>query len=191
MGGEDYGRLVYLMLLLAALGGWVMVEYRGRMGFALRTAMAWGLIFTGIAAGYALWQDIRGGELGLQSIAEDGRIELPRASDGHYYVTLDVGADPVRFMIDTGASGVVLRKEDARSLGIDPDTLAYRDQAYTANGVVRTARVFLDDVRLGPHRDDRIEAWVNDGDLDISLLGMEYLGRYRIEIDGGEMVLTR
>jgi len=36
MNGDDFVRLGYLALLLAAIGGWVIVEYRGRMAQALR-----------------------------------------------------------------------------------------------------------------------------------------------------------
>jgi aspartyl protease family protein len=32
---------------------------------------------------------------------------------------------------------------------------------------------------------------VNEGDMDGSLLGMEYLGRYAIEITGDQMILRR
>ncbi len=49
----------------------------------------------------------------------------------------------------------------------------------------------LTDVRLGEIVDDRLTAQVNDGDMEGSLLGMEYLGRFRIEIDGDRMVLKR
>ncbi|MEY4872407.1 MAG: hypothetical protein RLZZ563_1737, partial [Pseudomonadota bacterium] len=59
MDNETIGRLFYLVLLLAAVGGWIMVEYRRRMGQALRVAMAWGLIFVGVMAGYGLWNDLR------------------------------------------------------------------------------------------------------------------------------------
>jgi aspartyl protease family protein len=192
MDGTDFARLSYLVLMLLALGGWVFVEYRGRMGFAMRSAMAWIMIFAGAAAGYALWQDIVARNyITVQDVEANGRITVPRASDGHYYLTLDISGKPLRFMVDTGASGVVLTKDDARSLGIDPDSLLYLGEATTANGTVRTAHTVLTDVALGPYRDDRIDASVNDGDLDLSLLGMDYLGRYRIEIEGNEMVLSR
>ena len=59
MNGDDLGRLAYLGLLLTAVGGWVIVEYRQRLGQALRVAMAWGLIFVGLMAGYGLWNDLR------------------------------------------------------------------------------------------------------------------------------------
>jgi len=191
MDDNDFGRLIYLFLLLVAVGGWVLVEYRGRLGFALRTATAWGLIFVGVMAGYGLWNDLRLSEAPRQMMADGGEVVLPRAPDGHYYLTLTIDGTPLEFMVDTGATNVVLSRDDARKLGIDPDTLAYLGQAYTANGVVRTARVTLTDVALGDVVDARLAAYVNDGEMEGSLLGMDYLGRFRIEIDGGQMVLRR
>ncbi|MDP2082782.1 MAG: TIGR02281 family clan AA aspartic protease [Pseudotabrizicola sp.] len=191
MDGDMIARLAYLGLLLAAVGGYIIVEFRGRMGQALRTAAAWGLIVVGLMAGYGLWHDLRPGLLPRQAVVEGGEIRLPRAADGHYYLTLTIGGTPMPFMVDTGASQVVLSLADARRLGIDPSTLAFIGEARTANGIVRTARVTLTDVALGPHRDDRLGAVVNEGDLDTSLLGMSYLGRYSIEITSGEMILRR
>lgn len=191
MDGETLARLGYLALLLAAVGGWVIVEYRGRMGQALRTAAAWGLIFIGVMAGYGLWQDIQTDIAPRQTVMESGEIRMPRAEDGHYYLTLQINGTSVQFMADTGASNVVLTEKDARRLGIDPDALLYLGQARTANGTVRIARVTLPEVSLGGYADQNISAWVNEGELDISLLGMDYLGRFRIEIDRGEMILRR
>ncbi|MFN4153260.1 MAG: TIGR02281 family clan AA aspartic protease [Paracoccaceae bacterium] len=191
MDGDMIARLAYLGLLLAAVGGYLVVEFRGRMGQALRTAAAWGLIVVGLMAGYGLWQDLRPDLLPRQAVIEGDAIRLPRAPDGHYYLTLTVNGTPVAFMVDTGATQVVLSLADARRLGIDPANLAFIGEARTANGIVRTARVTLPEVELGPHRDARVGAVVNQGDLDTSLLGMSYLGRYSIEITGGEMILRR
>jgi aspartyl protease family protein len=191
MDGDMIARLGYMGLLLVAVGGYVVLEFRGRMGQALRNAAAWGLIIIGLMAGYGLWEDLRRDVLPRQSIESSGEIRLPRAADGHYYLTLDVGGTPVNFMADTGASQVVLSLDDAARLGFAPETLAFIGEARTANGTVRTAQVSLDAVTLGPHRDARVGAVVNEGDLDISLLGMSYLGRYRIEIADGEMILRR
>ncbi len=125
MDGEDFGRLLYLGLLLAAVGGWLLVEYRGRLGVALRTAMAWGLIFVGVMAGYGLWNDLRRADAPRQMMTTGGEVVLPRAADGHYYLTLTIDGTDLPFMVDTGATSVVLSRDDARTLGIDPDTLAY------------------------------------------------------------------
>lgn len=191
MDADTIAQLIYLGLLLAAVGGWVMVEYRKRMGAALRTALAWGLIFVGVMAGYGLWSDISRSMTSTQAVTEGGTIEIPRSPDGHYYVTLDINGETVLFMADTGATNMVLSTDDARRLGIDPESLLYMGEAMTANGVVRTARVTLPEVTLGPFTDTDFPAWVNEGDMDGSLLGMEYLGQYRVEIAGDRMVLSR
>ena len=190
MNGDDFGRLLYLGLLLAAVAGWGLAEYRGRMGQGLRSLLAWGMILVGLMAGYGLWQDIRRDVIASQRETADS-VEIPRSDDGHYYVTLTIAGQPLTFMADTGASGVVLSKADARILGIDPDTLVYAGQSSTANGVVRTARVRLPDVALGPWTEDSLGAFVNDGEMDGSLLGMDYLGRFSIEIADDRMILRR
>ncbi|MEH6776041.1 MAG: TIGR02281 family clan AA aspartic protease [Cereibacter changlensis] len=191
MDGDMIGRLGYLGLLIAVLGAWVIVEYRGRLGAAIRAGMAWALIFVAVLAGYGLWSDIRGELMPQQAVMQSGQIEIPRARDGHFYITLTIDGTPLQFMADTGATSVVLSQADAEKLGIDIDGLAYGGEARTANGIVRTSRVRLSDVTLGPITDNRLDAWVNEGPMDGSLLGMDYLRRYRIEIDGDKMILTR
>jgi aspartyl protease family protein len=191
MDGDTFGRMAYLILLLLAVAGWVLVEFRQRMGQALRMGLAWGLIILGLVAGYGVFQDIRTDILPQQSVAQDGRIELPRAADGHYYATLTINGEDIRFLADTGATNMVLSNADADRLGIDRGSLVFSGQASTANGVVRTARVRLPEVRFGPYDDQGFPAWVTDGEMDMSLLGMDYLGLYRIEIASDRMVLQR
>ncbi|WP_309663625.1 TIGR02281 family clan AA aspartic protease [Tabrizicola sp.] len=191
MDGDTISRLAYLAIILVALGGWAMVEFRQRMGQALRMVAAWGLIFLAMMAGYGLWTDIRSDIMPTQMVSTTGAIEVPRAADGHYYLTLEVNGTPVVFMADTGATNMVLSRDDARRLGIEPDSLLYVGEASTANGVVRTARVELPLVELGPFRNESFPAWVNDAEMDGSLLGMDYLGQFRLEIDGDKMVLRQ
>jgi len=191
MDSETTGRLLYLVLLLVAVGGYVMVEYRKRMGQALRTAMAWGLIFIGVMAGYGLWNDMRSQILPQQMVTDSGEITVPRAEDGHYHLTLTINGTPVQFLADTGATNMVLSHRDAARLGIDTESLVYLGRAQTANGTVATARVELDSVELGPWRDEGFSAWVNQGEMDASLLGMEYLSLFRVEMAGDTMILRR
>ena len=190
MNSDTYAQLIYLVLLLAAVGGWVLVEYRGRLGAALRTGLAWGLIFIGVMAGYGLWTDMRS-DVRRQAVMVGEAMEVPRAPDGHYYLTLTVSGTPVEFMVDTGATNVVLSRRDAERLGIDPASLVYLGQAQTANGIVRTARVKLNDVQLGTWQDETLAAWVNDGEMDGSLLGMDYLGKFHIELAADRLLLRR
>lgn len=191
MDGETLARVGYLAIILVAVGGWVMVEFRERMGQALRMGLAWGLIIVGIMAGYGLWSDIRRDVMPMQEVVADGVVEVPQAEDGHYYLTLMIDGRPVPFMVDTGASGMVLASRDAESLGIDLQDLRFLGEASTANGVVRTARVTLDRVELGPFTNDQFQAFVTEGALDQSLLGMDYLAQFRMEFAGGKLILRQ
>ncbi len=190
MDGETLARVGYLAIILVALMGWVLVEFRQRMGQALRMGLAWGLIFFGMVAGYGLWSDIRQDILPMQTVA-GGEVSVPRAEDGHYYLTLAINDTPVHFMVDTGASSMVLSLQDAEALGIERDSLRFLGEAQTANGVVRTARVTLPLVTLGPFRNEDFSAFVNEGEMDGSLLGMDYLGQFALEFRAGQLVLRQ
>lgn len=191
MSGDNLANLIYLCLLIAAVGGFLMVEFRQRFGKTLRALLAWGMIFIGLMAGYGLWLDIRRDILPDQFAGQDGSVEIPRAQDGHYYIRLTINGQDVLFMADTGASSLVLSPDDARNIGINPDDLAYLGQAQTANGIVQTASVTLSQVDLGPFTNQNFVASVNKSPMDRSLLGMDYLGQFRIEIANDKMILRR
>lgn len=193
MDNVETGHLVYLAILGIAVVGWYIAENRHALGRTVRLALAWGFIFLGVVAGYGLWEDIRDDVAPRQASFQDGaRIEVPRAFDGHYYLTLDLEGVPVEFIVDTGATDMVLSRADAARIGLDPGALAYTGVAGTANGQVRTARVRLDAVSLGGVTDRNVSASVNGGEMDTSLLGMSYLQRFaRLEIADGRLVLER
>ncbi|NJS38516.1 MAG: TIGR02281 family clan AA aspartic protease [Rhodobacteraceae bacterium] len=191
MDSETLARVAYLGIILVALGGWVMVEFRQRMGQALRMALAWGLILVGMMAGYGLWSDIRREAMPVQMVSEAGEVEVPISPDGHYYLTLQINGTDVPFMVDTGASGMVLGVEDAARLGIEAEALRFTGEAMTANGVVRTAQVTLPMVELGPFRNEGFRAYVTEGEMPGSLLGMDYLGQFRMEFGAGRLVLRQ
>ena len=48
--GDEFARVAYLVLLLIAVGGFLLVELRERPGKTLRMVAAWGLIFLGAIA---------------------------------------------------------------------------------------------------------------------------------------------
>ena len=194
MTDVEIGRLIYLVLLGSALVTYMLLANRRSLGTLARAAVLWGLIFVGVVAAYGLWDGVRDQVMmPNQTVSiEGGRIEVPRSQDGHYYLRLDVNGTPVRFVVDTGATDIVLSRADAGRIGLDMDELRFTGVARTANGTVRTARVRLDDVSLDGIRDRGLTAWVNEGELDISLLGMSYLSRFdRIEIERNRLVLVR
>ena len=192
MTEDNAARLVYLTLLLLVIAGTYVLSNRRRIGEMARNAAIWGLIFVGALAGVGLWQDIRRDVIPRQSVLSDGRIEVPAAADGHFYLMAEVNGVPVRFVVDTGASEMVLTWADAQRTGLDPARLVFLNQARTANGTVATAPVTLDSVTLGPVEDRGVRALVNRGEMDVSLLGMGYLNRFEaIEMRRDLLVLTR
>ena len=96
----------------------------------------------------------------------------------------------VHFLIDTGATAVPLTANDARNLGIDPDSLNYSYSVMTANGPARAAQVKLGQVSVGRAAVSDVDAFVIDKGLGTSLLGMSYLGRLsKFEASQDAMVL--
>lgn len=193
MTGEQIGSLVYLVLLVTAIAGWLVASQRRNLGRMAQYAAVWSFIFIGAIVAVGLWTEIRNTVAPRQSVMMEGaRIEVPQHVDGHYYLTLEVNGTPIRFVVDTGATDLVLSREDARRAGIDPDALVFSGRALTANGTVDTAPVTLGTVALGPATDTEVRAVVNGTDMEDSLLGMAYLQRFdRLEISGGRLVLER
>jgi aspartyl protease family protein len=105
---------------------------------------------------------------------------------GHFLVEAKVDGAPVRFMVDTGASLVVLSPEDAKRAGLHVRDHHFTQKLHTAGGIVRAAPVTLREVRIGHLTVRNVEATVNEQPLDTSLLGMTFLSRldgYRVEGD--------
>lgn len=193
MADIETGRLIYLVLLLLMVGGWFFVQSRQGLNKTLQHGAVWGLIFVGVVAGFGLWQDISRSSLSQQRFESGiGAVTIPRARDGHYYLTVIINGASVKFVVDTGATDMVLTRRDAERVGLAPDTLNYLGRAGTANGEVRTAYVRLKEVQLGQVRDFDVPAVVNGGEMRQSLLGMGYLQRWgRMEISNNELILTR
>lgn len=188
----DFASLAYLGLLAVAIAGSYIVANRDNLGQMAQQAMIWGLIFIGAIAAVGLWGDVSRQTSFAQTTGPGGVIETPLRPDGHYYLTLGINGQDIEFVVDTGATDMVLTQSDAARVGLDPENLRYIGTAATANGTVRTARVTLDEVRLGDITDQGVRAVVNDGDLFASLLGMGYLQRFSsIEIRSNTLILTR
>jgi aspartyl protease family protein len=109
---------------------------------------------------------------------------------GHFLVEAVVNGVPIDFMVDTGASHVVLSLQDARKLGFTPTNLDFTQKFQSANGTVRAAPVELRELRIGQLRLFDLEASVNGGPLPISLLGMSFLQRLSsYEVARGRLIL--
>ena len=192
MNNAQTADAIYLSLLGGALLLTYVLASRTNIGQMLQQMGIWVLIFMGAIAVIGIWPEIQNTVTPRQSVVDGTTIVLPRSRDGHYYLTLDINNVPVQFVVDTGATQVVMTQKDAKRIGLNPLTLSYLGVANTANGTVRTAAVLLETVSLGTMKDTRVRAVVNDGQMNGSLLGMTYLSKFdSITIKNGELILSR
>lgn len=123
------------------------------------------------------------------SPAAEGTVELERSDDGHFYADVQINGTTVRALIDTGASGIALSRDDARSAGIGTSIGMNDVVGRGASGDVHGEYVKLDSVSLGHRRAEGLEAVVLDSG-DMTLLGQDFLSRFdSVEIRGDTMLL--
>lgn len=110
---------------------------------------------------------------------------------GMYSVAGSINKQPVKFLVDTGASSVAMNRDTAKRLGIDFRYKGTLGWANTANGPVKTYRVKLDSVRVGEIELTNIQGAVLDGASPREiLLGMSFLNRVEMQREG-ELLLLR
>lgn len=132
------------------------------------------------------------GRPGVPAAAETGwhRVEIAAGPDGHFVLDAAVEGVPVTFLVDSGATTVVLSSDAARRLGLGAGRLRYTHKVTTANGVVRAAPVRLRELRIGQLALRDVEAAVLETPLQTSLLGMSFLRRLeRWEVRDGRLAL--
>ena len=110
---------------------------------------------------------------------------------GHFTTVAVVNGVSLPFLVDTGATSVVLSSADARRAGVNYLS-GPRRLTQTANGVVPVYAVKLDSLRVGDITVNNVDASVIEGDrLPIGLLGMSFLNRMEMKRDGTTLTLIR
>ncbi len=162
-----------------------MADRRTTAGRRLVHALIWCLAGALVFVSYsfrdeAAWvlDRVRGDLSPGTGYAESDRgISFRARRDGHFVIEALADGIPLRMMVDTGASDVVLSPADAGRLGIDTSSLAFVRPYETANGVVLGAPVTLGQLRIGPVVVANLRASVIGTPLETSLLGMSFLSR--------------
>ena len=198
-----YGALC--LALLVYIGGGLLVSYGGRAGTMLRDAVTWLALGLGLVTLYAYKDELMPiaarvvGELipGSAMTVEESanglaEIRIRKRLDGHFTATVDVNGKAISMIVDTGASTIVLRPEDAEKAGIDVAHLTYKVPVLTANGRAMAARLRLDSVAIGPVDRQKVDALVAQKHaLTQSLLGMSFLSRLRSYEFSGDFLTLR
>jgi aspartyl protease family protein len=205
LDSTTFGYVAFFLALLVYIAGGLVTRYAGGASAMIRDAVTWLALGLGLVTIYAYKDDLMPiaarvvGELlpGTAMTVEQSaggvtEVKIRRRLDGHFTATVDINGKSISMIVDTGASSIVLRPEDARKAGIDPDALTYRLPVLTANGRTVAARVRLKEVAIGPLDRTEVDALVaRPGALTQSLLGMSFLSRLRSYEFSGDFLTLR
>lgn len=189
--------LTHSLLFLAVLGGSAVVQRRFSDGHLLRNISIWlfigGILFVGYSFRAELKQvsaRLRAELLPFQAQVTGENVSLRASLNGHFIVEATVDGVAIRFLVDSGASDVVISPSDAARLGFDVSALHYSKFYQTANGTVAGAPVRLGSIQIGTIRITDVRASVNAAQMGHSLLGVSFLGRLSgYEVNGDILTL--
>ncbi|MFK5980004.1 MAG: TIGR02281 family clan AA aspartic protease [Rhizobiaceae bacterium] len=133
-----------------------------------------------------------GSPISTQTVDGRNQIMIVRSNNGHYEINGAVNGKSVRFLVDTGASSVVLNARDAKSAGIDVNNLRYNTPVSTANGMTHAAKIRVNEISIGTIARYNLSIMVSKpGELRESLLGMNFIETlWGFEIQGDRLTFT-
>lgn len=186
------GGLYILMASMLVLGA--LMARREPLAKLATMGLAWIAIF---AAGFVLFtfrddlgwvaQRLRAEATGAP-VAQGQTIRIPMAIDGHFWVEGLLNGEPVKFLVDSGATMTTVGSDTATraQLTIRPGR---GQMVRTGNGVVRVASAYADSLVIGPIERDGMRLHVAQGE-DLNVLGMNFLSSLdRWGVEGRWLVL--
>ena len=117
-------------------------------------------------------------------------VSLTADVQGHFAAAGSLNGYPVNFMVDTGATAIVINAAEAKRMGLKYKA-GQAAGVSTAAGVVPAWRVTFNTVKVGGITLNQVEGMVLEADLNVPLLGMSFLNRMEMRRDGQTMTLTQ
>lgn len=189
----DRMQLTYMIVLLSVVlaAGGVGAFTRSQAAKTFQQGAAWLAIFVVLVLGYSFRDRITGELLPNRLQESGGMLSVRAGEDGHFHIEAQVNGVPVNFMVDTGASNVVLSPRDAQRAGFDVKNLSYTRAYHTANGIGRGADITIGTLVVGSITLHDLPASVNEAEMDGSLLGMSFLKQLKsYSVDGNTLTLV-
>jgi aspartyl protease family protein len=112
-------------------------------------------------------------------------LQLYPGSGGHYFVDGLINGNGVRFLVDTGATAVVINKNAAKRMGILYRVDGSPTRVETASGVETAYRVSFNEVTIRALSLKQVDGIVVDGSFPReALLGQSFLNRLNMRREG-------
>lgn len=170
---------------LALLSAGVIVGRRFTARAALRNVGIWVAVAAVLMLGYTYRDSLEDAGSRLRAELVPGyaistaphTLTLTASDDGGFHIMGTVNGAPVDFLVDTGASDIVLSPADAARAGIPIAGLDYARRYETAHGEGRGATITVPTLTVGPLHFTNVEVSVDQSAMTSSLLGMAFLRR--------------
>lgn len=120
-----------------------------------------------------------------------GSIEFTKSYDGHFYIQAQVNDRNITFLLDTGATDIVLSQKDALHVGINLQNVQDFKMYETAKGQIKAGVVHIPQVKIGNFLVNDVQASVNTHSMSHSLLGMSFLRYFHFTIRDNKLILYR
>jgi len=199
MENNDLSQIVYLVILILIMSYGMINRKEMSLKKIVKYFLIWSLIGLIIIALYAYrfefnnFKERISGEINPTSaqLNQQGQLIINISDDSHFYVKILINNKPILFMVDTGASDIVLNLQDAIKIGINPKNLIFNRQFQTANGRVLGASIILKEVEISGIKFRDVKASVTQGEMGVNLLGMSFLRRFdKYEFYQDRLILT-
>nr|WP_217451162.1 retropepsin-like aspartic protease [Comamonas jiangduensis] len=120
----------------------------------------------------------------------NGSLQLQRQRDGHFYADGSINGQPVRFMVDTGASSIAVTDALAQRAGLEGGQVV---QFQTANGPRMGRLVRAQNIQVGPLqvRNRTVGTGYTGRTAQDALLGQNFLRQFQVSIQGDVLELRR
>jgi aspartyl protease family protein len=195
----DTAYAVQMVAILVAASSGLLFIREIKLKQTIRNILLWIGVMGVLAVGFAHQDQLRRWGLGFRSglipgypvQTATGEMVISESEGGAYLVYGMVNGIRVRFLIDTGASDIVLSPEDAKRVGIDFGLLNFDHSYETANGVGKGARATVRELDIGESRFIDVPVSVNRAEMKSSLLGMAFLRRFKsFSFSDGKLTLV-
>ena len=179
--GDQAADFLYLMVVLVLVASAFMVR-RVPIGRSLQMLAAWAVIFLAafvaftlkddfIALGKRVFDETRGDRAQIVQAGETLRIK--QSPDGHFWVEGRLNGQPVRFLVDSGATTTSISAETARQAKIEPSR-GLPALVRTANGTVSVQRGRAA-LQVGTIERAELAVHISEAFGDMNVLGMNFL----------------
>lgn len=194
--GDQAVHVIYLVGCLILVASSLLVR-RIPIAQGLKMLVAWVMIFAAAFIIFtmkddfaALWDRVvletRGGVVQEQKGAE---LRVRRSPDGHFWVNAELNGEPVRFLVDSGATTTSISRAVAERAGIEPAS-GFPAMVRTANGIVAVQRGRAGVIKVGNIERRDLAVHISEAFGDMNVIGMNFLSSLSSwSVEGRTLVL--